>query len=122
MPTHAVLQSYEERTPSVFSVAMKNDDATLKKSSSGGAAYILSKKFIEDGGIVFGAAYTNGLHVEHICVSDVQELERLQGSKYVQSSTGSCFSDVRKALKSSMRVLYIGTPCQIHGLYAFYKM
>lgn len=116
---HAVLQSYEERTPSVFSVAMKNDDATLKKSSSGGAAYILSKKFIEDGGIVFGAAYTDGLHVEHICVSDVQELERLQGSKYVQSSTGSCFSDVRKALKSGMRVLYFGTPCQIHGLYAF---
>lgn len=115
---HAVLQSYEERTPSVFSITMKDDDA-LKKSSSGGAAYVLSKKFIEDGGIVFGAAYTDDLHVEHICVSNVKDLERLQGSKYVQSITGLCFSDVKKALKSGIKVLYFGTPCQIHGLYAF---
>lgn len=88
-------------------------------STSGGAASVFGQYIINNGGIVYGAAVCNGKEVNHIRVSKQNELYRLKGSKYVQSSINDCYKAVKEDLKSDKRVLFTGTPCQIAGLRQF---
>ena len=89
-------------------------------SSSGGAAYIFSKYIIEKGGVVYGCS-ANGLDIKHIRVDKIEDLHKLQGSKYVQSDIRGIFSQVKTDLKNSVSVLFIGTPCQVAGLKNYIK-
>jgi coenzyme F420-reducing hydrogenase beta subunit len=59
------------------------------------------------------------LYPVHICIRDVSELGKLQGSKYVQSDLGSCFYRVRECLREKIPVLFAGTPCQVDALKHF---
>lgn len=52
-------------------------------------------------------------------VTTLKELPRLQGSKYIQSQTGSIFNKVLDRLKEGRRVLFSGTPCQVAALKSF---
>ena len=91
------------------------DNEKRHYSTSGGAAYALSKKIIEEGGVVCGCCWKKN-HAEHIIVEDVEELHKLQGSKYAYSDTGECFSSVLELLKAGRKVMFIGTGCQVAGL------
>ena len=73
---------------------------------------------IERGGVVCGATL-DGFVVKHIIVDKVEDLRKLQGSKYVQSDLGNSFVEIKKLLKSGRQVLFIGTPCQVAGLKNF---
>lgn len=84
-------------------------------SSSGGAAYVLSSYIVKEGGVVYGCA-SEGLHIHHIRVDSIQELPKLQGSKYVQSDVRGLYSKVKSDLKIGRPVIFIGTPCQVAGL------
>lgn len=96
------------------------DDETRSKSSSGGMFSLLAAAVINDGGVVFGARYSdNFLSVFHTAVKDIEGLALLRGSKYVQSNTGSTFKEAKKYLEEGKAVLYSGTPCQIAGLYSY---
>ena len=100
--------------------ALRNkDEQSLFRSASGGAATAAALSILKRHGIVYGASYDNELCVKHIKVSTSKDLEKLQSSKYVQSDTGNCYSEVKKFLLSGNTVLFSGTPCQIDGLYAF---
>ncbi len=59
------------------------DEDIRSKSASGGIATALSIKFVENGGVVYGASNTHGLNIEHIRVDRVDNLKKLQGTKYV---------------------------------------
>ena len=96
------------------------DDSRLAESSSGGACYALAERFLTDGNaIVFGAALDQDNICRHIGISDISELHRLQGSKYVQSDIGDTYRQAEQALRAGKRVLFTGTPCQIAGLYQY---
>lgn len=88
-------------------------------SSSGGIFSTIAKKVLDEKGIVFGAAYNDNNEVQHTCISDVKDLKKLKGSKYVQSDTKNTFSEAKKYLECGKKVLYVGTPCQIAGLNSF---
>lgn len=90
-----------------------------KQSSSGGAFSLFARYVLERDGIVFGAAMNDNLHVSHIKVDRVEDLNRLRGSKYVQSAIGRIYQDVKQELNVGRLVLFSGTPCQVAGLYAF---
>lgn len=97
----------------------KNLDTRIQ-SSSGGIFRLLAEVVLEQGGVVFGAAFTSDYKaVEHICVDNTQDLARLQGAKYVQSRIGDAYSEVLDYLKQERLVLFTGTPCQIEGLCGF---
>ncbi len=104
--------------PTVYAAAVKNS-AVLRESSSGGVFTALAEAVIDRGGVVFGAAWGDGLTVAHIGVDDKAQLAKLRGSKYVQSATGGTFREVKALLKDGRPVFYVGTPCQIAGLKAF---
>lgn len=89
-------------------------------SSSGGAAYVFSSYIINQGGVVYGCT-SDGMNVRHIRVDQIKNLNKLQGSKYVQSNVCDLFSQVKIDLKNQIPVLFIGTPCQVAGLKEYIK-
>lgn len=104
-----------------FAGMHKNQD-DYKTSTSGGAATAFAQKIISENGVVYGAAWTEGLGVEHIRVDSLNDIYKLQGSKYVQSRiTSTLFESVRKDLKAHVKVLFIGTPCQVGGLKSYLR-
>lgn len=98
----------------------KNVDVRMS-SSSGGVFSAFAEKILNDGGVVFGAAWNEELTLVHEGIEDISQLDRLRRSKYVQSDTNSTFRKVKEYLKEGRRVLYCGTPCQIAGLIYFLR-
>lgn len=100
--------------------AIHMDDAVRNVSSSGGVFTALVQTVLARGGVVFGAAWEDNFRrVRHIAVSSVEELSALQGSKYLQSTIGTSYIQVRELLEQGREVLFSGTPCQVEGLYSF---
>lgn len=95
------------------------DELTRQKSSSGGAFSVLAKEIIDRKGIVFGATYTEDFYVHHMGVRNFEDIELLRKSKYVQSNTEKTYREVLHELRQDHYVMYVGTPCQIAGLYSF---
>lgn len=99
--------------------AIDADKDELMLSSSGGAFSVLARKVISHGGVVYGHAFDEGLHVACVRVDSLGGLASLRGSKYVQSDMGNAMSLVRDDLKAGREVLFSGTPCQVDGLLAY---
>ena len=109
----------ELKYPQKCYAAKSKNNEILKSSTSGGIATLLSKKIIENNGVVYGAAFTNECNVEHIRVDNIKDLSYLQGSKYVHSYINDMYKKVKEDLTDKKKVLFIGTPCQIAGLKKF---
>lgn len=90
-------------------------------STSGGIFYVLGRKWIENGGIVYGVDFDDHLNVVHTRVNNIAGLQRLRGSKYVQSDITGILQQVKDDLKNGLKVLFSGTPCQVGGLRTFLK-
>ena len=111
------LLNNNEDYPVCFAAYSNDPDRVM--SSSGGIFAELSKKVLEDSGIVFGATIASDGKVSHTSVNSRNELYKLLGSKYVQSDIGTSYSEVKKYLKEKKLVLFCGTPCQNEGLLSF---
>lgn len=99
---------------------LKNKDKKrMLQSASGGASDLFAWSVIQAGGNVYGSAYTENMEVEHIKVDKIQELYRIQSSKYVQSDLKNSYQSVKRDLDKGELVLFTGTPCQISGLYKY---
>lgn len=97
-----------------------NKDSEVRyKSSSGGAFDLFAKYVIGNGGVVYGCILDDKHRAIHIGVDSVDDLYKLYGSKYVQSCIEETYVEVRKKINTGHKVLFVGTPCQIAGLYAF---
>ena len=101
-----------------LAVVAKSEEVA-KKSSSGGMFTVLASWVLEHNGFVFGASFDDNLRVTHIKISSISDLDKLRGSKYVQSNILYTYKEVRECLKNKSYVLFSGTPCQIAGLYGF---
>ena len=66
-----------ERPAYLFGVQAK-DEALRGQSSSGGVFTLLAREVIRQGGVVFGAAFDEVLHVEHIGAFDESELSGMR--------------------------------------------
>ncbi|MEL5894348.1 polysaccharide pyruvyl transferase family protein [Bacteroides sp. GD17] len=88
------------------------------QSTSGGVFASLSSVILNKGGIVCGAAIGNN-RVQHIFITSLEELPRIQGVKYIQSNLTGIYQQVRTYLDAQQMVLFSGTPCQVAALYAY---
>lgn len=96
--------------------AWSSDEEDYKTSTSGGAASVLSRYIISQGGVVYGCAMLPNVEVRHIRVDSQQELSLLKGSKYVQSSIVDIIPLVKRDVKDGKKVLFVGTPCQVAAI------
>lgn len=98
------------------------DEMVLRESTSGGVFTALGEWIISKGGVVFGAAFTDGFVVRHVMVDNVEGLSIFRNSKYVQSQIGDSYLKCRELLQDEDRlVLFSGTPCQVEGLLQFIR-
>ncbi len=102
----------------VYAGWSKNEDTRLT-STSGGIFSELANEFLKKGGFVGGAKYGDNFQVEHALISNVQEINTLKQSKYVQSQIGYQYKSIRELLLQDKKVLFCGTPCQNAGLSCF---
>ena len=103
-------------------LAISEHPEHYSKSATVGICTILARLFVENGGSVFGVCLDESTwKTFHICVSDNEGIERLRNSKYIQSDLRQAFSETKDLLKKGVKVLFIGTPCQIAGLKAFLR-
>lgn len=114
-----VQKNEKKAVASMAYAAWNKDDAILRSSSSGGVFSILAQYVLRKGGVVCGAAFDEGNVVKHILVKNAADLEKLRGSKYVQSEIGHIFVQIKDLLKSGRQVLFSGTPCQVAGLNSY---
>ena len=117
-PIFKDMPSASEALPQIYAIWNKNDDVR-SSSTSGGVFSALAKNIIDQGGVVFGAAFDDKNRVNHTGVASVDQLWKLQGSKYTQSNIGDSYKGARAFLKEGRKVLFSGTPCQISGLHAY---
>ena len=96
----------------------KNEDIRMK-SSSGGIFTVIANFVIDNGGVVFGAAFNEDFSVSHKEALTKEELSQFRGSKYVQSEIGDSYKKAKEYLEKGKMVLFSGTPCQIGGLYSY---
>jgi coenzyme F420-reducing hydrogenase beta subunit len=104
----------------VFAAWNKNLKERLQ-STSGGLFYVIARKWINEGGVVYGVALEDDLIVRHIRVDSVDNLYKLQGSKYVQSDLNDIFKRIKSDLCNGEKVMFSGTPCQVGGLRTFLR-
>lgn len=92
------------------------DENTHLKSSSGGIFTALANKIISQGGIVYGVVWKDKLTAVFDKAETIEELARMRGSKYTPALPNDVYRKVKQELKRSRRVLFSGTPCQVHAL------
>ena len=103
--------------------ATNTDDWQKRKSSSAGIFPAIAKQFLESGGVVVGCSMViiDGQSVtEHIIIETENQINKLQGSKYVQS-TLSCYRKIEGLLKNATKVLFSGTPCQVKQIKSMFN-
>ena len=110
-----------KKTPQCY--AMQAADEIRMKSSSGGMFTILADYIFERGGFVCGAAFNKNENwkVEHIIIEKKEDLDKLRGSKYVQSDKKDIFKKIKELLGKDKYVLFSGCPCEVAGLKNFLR-
>lgn len=107
--------------PLVSYAAKNRDEDVRKESSSGGIFTALAENVINEGGVVFGVRFDEKWNPVFDYTETVDGLAAFRGSKYVQSTVGDSFKQVRSFLKANRKVLFSGTPCQVAGLKLFLR-
>lgn len=109
-----------KRLPQQCYASWTRDESDYQTTTSGGLATAMAKHTILKGGIAYGCA-AMGIHVKHIRCSSLKDVERLKGSKYVQSDCSEIYPLLKRDLKEGIQVLFIGTPCQCAGVKGFLR-
>ena len=101
-----------------FGVQAK-DDAIRYASSSGGMFPLLAHTVLKKQGVVYGAGYDGSMEVLHKRAEDMEQLEAIKRTKYVQSNLNGIYREIQEELKRDRWVLFCGTPCQAEALRLF---
>lgn len=115
-PVTSAADSLYHKSKRSYFCGIISDKETLLKSSSGGVFGILASYIISIGGYVCGCVYNEDLEAVHILTNKKEDIEKMYGSKYVQSRAEHCFTDILACLKSGNTVMFTGTACQIAAL------
>lgn len=103
--------------------ACKNIDENVRgTSSSGGVFQEIAKNIFKDNGIVYGAGFSKENKVEHVQAKNLEELENIKKSKYVQSDMKNTYIKIKENLDNKTKVLFSGTPCQVDAVKNFCRI
>ena len=112
----ALTQPVKGPDPNCAHAVWNRDETVRTGSSSGGVFSLLAGHVLDQGGVVFGAAFDGYMTVRHTCATNEKELAAMRGSKYVQSDLGETFHQVKEQLEEGKPVLFTGLACQVDGL------
>lgn len=116
-PANSEIKRENRRKPKTIG-AYNKDEKVLLNSSSGGVFSVLADYILSQNGVIYGAVLNENMKVYHAKAESKNEYEKMRGSKYLQSEIKFSYNETKKYLKEGRKVLFIGCPCQIAGLYA----
>lgn len=97
------------------------DEGLRRTSTSGGIFSELAKEVISNNGLVIGARYNDEHLVEHNITNNIDGVEELKQSKYVQSNIGTIPHIIKNKLEEGNKLAFCGSPCQVAGLLNYLK-
>lgn len=97
-------------------VTININESERISSSSGGIFPLLAHYILNKNGIVYGAAFDSSFNVVHIRGKSLDDIQRMKGSKYVQSDVSGIYNAIEKDLVDNKLVLFTGLPCQCYAL------
>ena len=106
------------KQPKVYAIQHKNEGIRAA-SRSGGIFTAISDKVLKDQGVVYGCVLDEDFNAIHVRADNSAGRDLMRGSKYIQSSLGDTFQNVKKDLLMGNKVLFSGTSCQVAGLQKF---
>ena len=118
--TCPVLNTKENESLNKCHVGYNKSEEVRSNSSSGGIFSLIANYILEQKGIVIGAAFNKENELKHIAIEKTKDLNKLMGSKYLQSDLTDIFKYIKDNIKDR-KILFVGTPCQVGGLKAFIK-
>ena len=89
-------------------------------TTSGGIGYEISKWALSKGYSVCGVEFSyKKMRAQHSICKKTEEIEKLKGSKYLQSDCQYAIKQLIKILMddSKKKAVFFGTPCQVAGLH-----
>ena len=95
-----------------YAVISRNKEE-LRRSSSGGVFSVLARNILDSGGLVVGCELKDGTYPRHVIIREAADLDRLRGSKYVESDLLPVLRELAEAAGSGGKILFSGTGCQI---------
>lgn len=97
--------------------AVRSDKGKLMQSSSGGVFAAIAESVInKPNWFVSGCILNDQLKPLHILTNDKEEIKKIYGSKYVQSTMGTIYTEIANKLANGSKVLFSGTPCQVNAV------
>lgn len=116
--TCPVVNSYsygENNLRSKFYAGWSENKSIRDKGATSGIFGTIADSFIKTGGFVAGAIM-DGLRCKYILINSLDDLEKLQGSKYTSSNPSGIYKAVLDELKQGEKVLFSGLPCHVAAL------
>ena len=105
--------------PLVHYAAYADKASMPEMSTSGGICALASRYYLNQGNQVVAARFAEDWTLQHD-FADLSNMHQYDGSKYYQSIIkDEVYKKIGSSLKNNLKVLFIGTPCQVAGLYAY---
>lgn len=105
----------EKQLPIECYAAHHKEQEIERKSASGGVFFSIATSFLKSGGWVCGAIMKKQkgkMIIKHIVSNNIEDIKKMQGSKYVQSNIQEALSDIKDLENKGEKILFCGTPCQ----------
>lgn len=100
-----------------IAIAVKNKNEDIRiKSTSGGVFSEIAEYAIKNNGIVYAATFNEELEVIHKELTNIEDIPKFRGSKYVQSNVEGVVEKIEEDQEKYKKVIFIGTPCQVAGV------
>lgn len=113
------LEEIKKLEEGILYSAQSKDENIVKSCTSGGIAYEISKYGIENGYKILGTIYDYEKNIARAIIAEnIEEIELLKGSKYLQSNTEEAIKLLKERCLNNPKEKFIvfGTPCQIAGI------
>lgn len=108
----------ENKNPQVY--ACQANDEIRYVSSSGGVFSLLAEEILKNNGYIVGVEFDKNWRVQHTIINNINDLDKLRRSKYVQSYIREdLYKEIETILKNGNYVLFTGCPCQVAGLKSY---
>ncbi|MBE5756512.1 MAG: 4Fe-4S dicluster domain-containing protein [Clostridiales bacterium] len=116
LDTCPVENPFYNKDDQVGFAAWVKDENILKNSSSGGIFFSIAKEVISRNGYVSGCINDKNNLPKHVVTNEISLIEKMRGSKYVESDLSGTYQEIEEKLLNDEIVLFTGTPCQVAGL------
>lgn len=116
------IKKEEKRDQKLWAYATYSKETKIRlQSSSGGMFSLIAEYVLKNKGIVFGVVFNSEQTVNHVSIERLEDLDKLRGSKYIQSQIKETYKEAKSYLEKGKLVLFTGTACQIAGLKGFLR-